>query len=453
MSRRVVLGLLTALAAVLVASGVAVAATRSPAGLGNLDLLCNHGHGLHLRATDGVTHALLSTETSRGVTVVGLDASSPSDPSRVLEPMTLVAVTSDCTLDRTFGNDGWLRPPLPRHESPEDVALLAPALHGRFFVLSTDRRSIWIGEFEPTGTLDRTFGHRGWEPLSQPGLDTSQSIPLVTAVVQEADGTILVGAGVTQPPDDAASSLIALHADGQRDRRFGRDGLVAYDPLEGGRGASLANVLVQPDGSIAAIGSFGFTNYQGDEQSAGGPGCSRPTIEWLNQRGDAEPTSEARFDAQRSLVTTTGFVGASFLDAAGGVGLLGEGDRCAHDVPQGHPYAVFEGLTPAGGADAHVGEQGTTFCSIPDETAGIGFAARTLPDGDVVLESESRGFEFQDFSAGGRALRRFARRGVLELPSPSTVGYAAPNVLVGPRGDFVVVLPTATGVTVEERLG
>lgn len=441
----------TVIAVVVLTATVARATATPSRTLGAIDRSCNGGHGLYEPVHHGILNDVLVTETTRDVTVVAFGTTNAAGTA-IVDPTEIYAVTPNCSLDRQFGTGGFVTPHLPSPEATANISLLASGLAGRFFVLSCDQRSYWIGEFNSNGTIDGAFGTRGWVSIISPGIKMQGSGPSVGNAVQQHDGTIILTGDVISPRGDTQSYIYALHSNGRPDRAFGHRGMVTFNPGMGWAPSAATDTLVQPDGAIAEIGYFGGFNDLGGEGS-GGPGCFHVSIEWLTQRGAAQRAIGTRYIRQRSIALTAGFVGSDFIDASAGVGLIGEASPCKGDAQYGRPFSAVESLTPSGLLDQRFGQHGESRFSIPDETSGIAFSAIRLPDGHVILESLSSQYYLQDFSADGRVLNTFANRGVLEINPPASVSASWTNLNRGARGDFVVVVPTRHGIVMSERIG
>jgi hypothetical protein len=429
-------------------SGSLSAATATAGGLGRVDPSCNAGKGFSEPVTRGALGNLLYTETTSDVTVVGFDTTTVNNLTP-LAPYVLYAITPGCNLDRSFGTNGFLTPGIPA----QGLSSLAPGLGGRFFLLATDPRGFWISERNASGTIDNGFGSHGWISIVSPVLKLAGWGPISDTLIQEPSGTIVVTGEVLNNEYEYGleqSYIYELHPNGQPIRRFGDDGRVIFDPPAAGGFPtdSDADTVIQPNGAIAVIGSFGWFNDIGGK-GFGGPGCSHTSIEWLSSSGAPERAVDSNYVAQNSIVRTAGFVGSEFIDPSGGVGLIGEARPCTGDAQVGKPFSVVEALTPSGLLDQRFGDRGELRFSIPDETNSDGFATAPLPDGHIVQGSETSQYFLQDFTANGRLLKGFGRSGLLEVDS---VGGPV-NLVPGARGDFVVVVAVSRAILMTERRG
>lgn len=419
--------------------------------LGRIDPSCNGGKGFYEPVTGGLGN-LVYTETTNNVTLVAFDTVTSSNFAP-LAPYVIYAISPNCGLDRSFGSNGFLTPGIPAR----GLSALAPGLDGKFFMLATDKSGFWISERNADGTIDNRFGRHGWISIVSPVLKLAGWSQFSDTLIQKQNGTIVVTGEVINNQYEYGpiqSYIYALHANGEPVHHFGHDGKVSFKPP--GAGAlsndSGAATLIQPNGTIAVIGWFGGFNQLGGE-GFGGPGCSHASIEWLNSNGVPEHSVDANFVEQNSIVRTAGFVGSEFIDASGGVGLVGEARPCRGDAQYGKPFSVVEALTPNGRLEPRFGNRGELRFSIPDETNSNGFATAPLPNGHFVQESDTSQYFFQDFTANGQMNKGFGKRGLVELNSPGDQAVQPVNLTAGARGDFVVVLPTSRGIIMSERRG
>ena len=138
-------------------------------------------------------------------------------------------------LDAGFGDGGIARVPFKLRYSAPELRMLRPARQpdGKVVVAASayfDRGNsqILIARFTRRGRPDPSFGHRGWTHL---GLRWNFA---PSAVQVLPDGRILVlGAAVYGPylyPTPGQLGLARLLPDGSRDRSFGKNGFVAWNP-------------------------------------------------------------------------------------------------------------------------------------------------------------------------------------------------------------------------------
>ncbi len=436
-------------------------ATTTAHTLGQVDARCNGGRGFTEPVPPGSVGNVLYTETTSDVTVVAFDRVDPNTDAPA-SPYKLFAITPSCGLDRSFGSGGFLTPTSSWHMGRAGVAAvsnlstLAPGLDGRFFLAAFDAHRFWVGEANANGTIDRDFGAHGWVSLRSPA--TSRGLPPTADwLTQTKDGTIVVTGEAVATKDDyglpAEAFVYELHADGRPVQRFGHDGMVTFHPPSSSVLASQADqTLVQPNGVVAVVGEFGAFDQLGGE-GWGGPGCSHVSIEWLTRDGQPERAVDSRYVAQHSTVLAAGFAGSEFIDATGGVGLIGEARQCHGDAQVGKPFSVIEALTPSGQLDRRFAIDGQRRFTIPDETDSYGFATARLPDGDVVQESYTDAYYVQAFTRTGQAQHDLGRRGVLEIPTNDDGEVLPENLVAGAHGDFVAVVPTNRGITMTERSG
>jgi uncharacterized delta-60 repeat protein len=152
----------------------------------------------------------------------------------------------DGTRDTSFGGgDGVVY--LDLQGQQDEAAAVAVDSAGRIVVAG--RSWVVLGNSDavvvrllPDGSLDSSFGNQGVAVL-----DLRTNFDAAYGLALQADGALLV-AGSYQP-SVLTPWLARLHADGTRDRRFGRKGLVI--PKVSG---AWYDVTVQPDGRVVTAG-------------------------------------------------------------------------------------------------------------------------------------------------------------------------------------------------------
>lgn len=139
--------------------------------------------------------------------------------------------------------------------------------------------------FNANGTLDRTFGGRGYSAVAfARGAESSMSLSL------QPDGAIVVGGYGDDRRDNLAYVLTRFEMSGAVDTSFGHGGRVVTSFR---REAILFDTVVQPDGRIIAAGSspkgFGIVRYLRD--GSRDPSFGRDGR--VETRGGSDPASIA----------------------------------------------------------------------------------------------------------------------------------------------------------------
>jgi uncharacterized delta-60 repeat protein len=178
----------------------------------------------------------------------------------------LARLTSDGTLDATFGINGRVRTDLTsRGDYAEGMAIQAD---GKIVVVggaASGPGKFGLARYNSDGTLDATFGGDG-TVMTAFGAEASGA----GAVAMEADGKI-VAVGLAQPDHgnrrDAQFALARYNGDGTLDTSFGGDGEVETDFTSGFDFAT--GVAIQADGRVvvggqAGSGKFALARYTSD---------------------------------------------------------------------------------------------------------------------------------------------------------------------------------------------
>ena len=405
--------------------------------LGKVDPACNGGRGIHLEADQGYVDQIVTVETSRGLTLVAFDTMTSGDSpiGRAL----IYAITARCTIDRSFGSDGSVSPSIPGVAASTGFGL-ASGRDGKFFVLSGRRRMTLIGEFDRNGSIDTSFGVRGWASFVAPG-GVAHYGAYVADMIQEPDGNILAFANNAEAHYETRAYVFDLHADGTVDRGFGDEGHLSVFP----RMTYAWQVLDEPDGSIALTGSLG------------GGGCYTMPIEWLTADGVPETQADANYIAAHSFPSKLASSATNFVDPAGGVGVIGEvTPDCDRIHRSARPYEAIEELNPDGSPDRHFGHDGMLRIATTN-SANFDFSATQTGEGHLVLQGYGSGDDpylyLQDLEKDGSTVPGFGHHGVVRLRFPELDNNqeAIPaDVLSGPNGDIMIAAPVGNGVTIEE---
>ena len=187
-----------------------------------------------------------------------------------------------------------------------------------------------VARFRTDGALDAGFGNGGFTSLP---LGPS-SVPMVSRIVEQPDGKIVLGGSLAKPGSDGGGFLFRLTEAGTLDPSFGAAGSVA-----GSFGAlsAVASLALQADGKIVVVGSVTVSGL---------PGLG--LVRYL-----ANGTPDAGF-GKGGLVTTKVDQGASgadlAIDASGRIVAVGTGPcKCfavARYLPDGTPDPAFNSRTP-----------------------------------------------------------------------------------------------------------
>jgi uncharacterized delta-60 repeat protein len=212
-------------------------------------------------------------------------------------------------LDARFGDGGIARVPVKPEVFREFFGALRPVRQADGKVLvgaqlygDRDSEEFVLARFDRTGAPDMTFGHGGRLKVDFPW----QFVPV--RVLTQRDGRILlvglVGGYGYFSYRPSQIGLVRLLPDGSRDRSFGANGLVAWNPpWDGSEVAldmSLGLVLPQPDGRLLIAAAL-------DERAIG--------------LGDSAPEHHSflfvRFEPDGSVDGSFGRAGMTELDRHG----------------------------------------------------------------------------------------------------------------------------------------
>ncbi|KQX50045.1 MULTISPECIES: DUF11 domain-containing protein [unclassified Streptomyces] len=162
------------------------------------------------------------------------------------------ALAAPGDLDPTFGPDGRVTTPITGYAEGHDIARQSD---GKLVVVGTSEAGFALARYGTNGALDPTFGGDGIVTSDFGGGAHSAN----AVAVQPSDGKIVV-AGTTEVLAEEGGgccffSVARYNPDGSPDAAFGDGGLVRVE--EFGGSADGADVAVQPDGRIVAVGKGG----------------------------------------------------------------------------------------------------------------------------------------------------------------------------------------------------
>jgi len=205
----------------------------------------------------------------------------------------------DGTLDDSFGGDGKVTAdPTAGDDRPSGVAVQAD---GAIVVSgSSDDGTMVAMRFATDGTPDATFDGDGVATVDiDVGADSANAI-----AIQE-DGKIVLGGEAGGCCEYTGSFAVArLDTDGSLDPTFGGDGIAVTNFGPGDDGA--ADVVIQPNGKIVAVGSEGFNGL---------------TARFALVRYEADGSRDRRFGTRGRVVTRFShgfdFANAGALDPDG----------------------------------------------------------------------------------------------------------------------------------------
>jgi uncharacterized delta-60 repeat protein len=178
--------------------------------------------------------------------------------------LALVRYNADGSLDTSFGTNGRTISDFgPAAEYyAEDVGDIIVLPDGKIVVVGdSDGAGYYdflIARYNANGSLDQTFGTNG---RTKTDLGNGYQDGAAGAALQ-ADGKI-VSVGAALPNSfDLDFALVRYNADGSLDASFGTNGKVVFG-LENLRDEELADVAVQADGKILALGDSNSSNNSG----------------------------------------------------------------------------------------------------------------------------------------------------------------------------------------------
>jgi hypothetical protein len=233
----------------------------------------------------------------------------------------LHSVTALCAPNGAFGNEGVATIALPLRPRPGNppadgvppnglwVNAVAPRRDGGAILAGTYGNDWVVGEVNPRGRIDPTFGDGGWTVLPFPGE--------VTAILQEPSGRIIIAGDNGGGGCCTLNWAAAISARGRLENGFGTHGRAEF-PTGGDSGVE--GLALEPNGDVLA--KVGYGNM----------GCLGVALAMLTPSGRQVPQFAKRFDRFWQGLSFGAFVGDVYIDGDGFT-LVGTGQRPCADGP------------------------------------------------------------------------------------------------------------------------
>jgi uncharacterized delta-60 repeat protein len=249
------------------------------------------------------------------------------------------AIAAPGDLDTTFGSGGRVSLNLGDQPSPEHSII--QQADGRLVLASTiyDNTSpsysqLVLARLDADGTLDATFGSSGI-------VIGEGSNEYAEAVIQQADGKLVVGGNAWSPQHGEDVALWRFDSGGMADASFGEGGLARLD-LGGWEGAS--GLVQQADGKLVIAG---FTETESPDSS---------NRSWILARFNEDGRHDTTFGSGGTVVVEFPFGGVS------------DSPTALMQQPDGKLVVTAAGSTPDGAAVVVVR---TTADGALDDTFGV----------------------------------------------------------------------------------
>ena len=427
---------------VLLAASESRAAQSTRTAPGAFDANCNGGRGQALQFPN-VSNSIFynAVALKSGVVVVGvtydLSTSTATSPAFVLE-----AVNADCTPDLGFGVRGRENLHWPGNflGLPETMA---SSVDGGFFVFGGSNGRLIATELDANGLIDRSFGKNGWLIRKLPGFSPSTEFyPDVSALIQEGDGTILLGGSNGEAHCCTVPRVYAFTAKGRLVWSY-----VPYSqptskvlPI----GTEIDHLVPRANGTIAILAELVFG------------GCGTQELASLDPSGHLEHAATANLQRDVAALPANSYNWADgYLGKHGALILVGGAQT--HCNGRQWPREFVQHLGPTGEL---LGQPFQWLTPRPNGSYSFGTA---MPNGSFVASSTNvpgNVLALHEYSANGARNASFADHGSLAIrmcAPDSFTGNCALTVvgggatfLQGPPGDFDVLVTRPQGLTLFE---
>jgi len=314
---------------------------------------------------------------------------------------TLLRVTSNGTLDTTFGAAGLVKNSFGLDGS--SVVGLAVQPDDKILAIAVGfPDDLAVGRFNSNGSVDTSFGNQGFTSRIGP-CQTS----FAAAIALQSNGDILAGCGFM---------ITRYNSTGQFDTTFGSGGSA---PLKDA-GPNVNAIAVQADGRILVASSdIGFEGMVTRYNSNGSVDTS---LGILGQAGSISPTNAMVLQGNGQIVIAGNLI-TTVSPAANGFGLIRYNTN--------------------GGIDTTFGSQGGVATGFSGPSNAVANAAVVQSNGDVI----AAGSAFNSSSPSEFALARYTSGGSLDitfgmggrvLTSFSNGGGSIAAIVLQPDGKIVV---------------
>ncbi len=347
-----------------------------------------------------------------------------------LEDRTLLTAGA---LDPTFGTGGLVTTAIPGPTSSQSFAA-AREPGGRFVLVGGAERQFAVARYDPTGTLDPTFGTGGQVLTAlRPGPSASAE---ARAVAIQPDGRIVV-AGLSTEANQKAMAVVRYLVDGRLDATFGTEGKVLTDFGTTGVVTWVGGVVIQTDGRIVVAGTIAPS-----EQSAA----------FALVRLNPDGSLDTAFGSEGKVVNAIGVLNGVALQADGKIVATGSANRAfltaryltngSLDSTFGAAGMVSTSFDASGSAaarsvviqaDGKILVGGGTFINAPRFPFGSFALARYNPDGTLD-------------NSFGRVMTSFTPPGLLPIPAASF------RLTLQPDGKVLAVGSVGQGLGISSRV-
>lgn len=277
----------------------------------------------------------------------------------------LIRYQDDGTLDRTFGRRGYITGPAGRDGGgvPQDTAVQPD---GRILVLIHRRTSLYLARYLPDGRVDRSFA-RGFPvalPVEPPDYGRSR-------LLLQPDGRIVAAGMVSAGDWNQSWGIVRYLPDGTLDPGFGRQGLVTtpMGPADNHQDRAYALAL-QADGRLIVGGSTLRQDFEGYTQDM--------AIARYTPRGELDPSFGEAGRVIQDFGDNPDEIFALAVQPDGKVVALG------HSALMRLGQIVVLRYLPDGSLDPNFGAAGLAAPGLYDQYSPVG-ALMLQGDGNLVL--------------------------------------------------------------------
>jgi uncharacterized delta-60 repeat protein len=294
----------------------------------------------------------------------------------------------------------------------------------RFVGISATGGDFLVARYNPDGTLDRSFGQRGFV-LTDFGLTET-----ATAVVVQPDGRIVVAGGTYPifPSQGGQYALARYNRNGSLDTTFGAGGLVRTTFLSAGCFASA--LVLQADGKIIAAGTK-YLDFASDSDFA---------LARYNPDGSLDSTFGAGGEVATDFHQGIDNAFSVLLQSDGRIVAVGD----SNSVATFYDFALVRYLAN-GSIDTTFGNLGKVETDFGAANLDQARSAILQPDGKIVAAGTTVArngldqlFAIARYNSDGSRDNTFGKKGLAKVDFGS-FDQGARSILLQPDGKLITV--------------
>ncbi len=340
----------------------------------------------------------------------------------------IVRYNPNGSIDASFGSGGRI---IIQSIEPGSVTLQTDGKIVYCGIRNVFPFGFFVARFNADGSLDTTFAGVGYTTADLRGTgDRAHSVQIQT------DGKIVVGGTSLRPPNNNLEdfALARFNADGSLDTTFDGDGKVFTEIIAQNQNGYFADMVIQPDGKILAVGS------------RDGSVVGQIVMIRYNSNGSLDTTFDGDgmvftgFDPEPPSTQTGAYANSAILQPDGKI-VLGGTAFISGDNSFTRPAAVR--YNTDGSLDSSFGNGGKAIIVLSGVSGSSGNAVAIQADNKLVIGgtayvSNATDAMLMRLNANGSLDTTFSGDGVNLIVSPTNRTAVSNAVVIQPGGKIVI---------------